>query len=83
MTGRRLLRIILGLVAATSRSNSRIKSVCLRESNSGFMVSPSWQFWPSLVPVPMAMGIAAAYFGEAFPSLMEYFLWWVITSLDA
>jgi len=38
--------------------------------------------WPSLVLVPMAMGIAAAYFwrGLSF-SLWEYFLWWIVTSL--
>ncbi|PYL98760.1 MAG: hypothetical protein DMF19_13740, partial [Verrucomicrobia bacterium] len=38
--------------------------------------------WPSLVLVPMSMGIAAAYFWRSlFFSLWEYFLWWVITSL--
>jgi hypothetical protein len=38
--------------------------------------------WPSLVLVPMAMGIAAAYFwrGLSF-SLWEYLLWWIVTSL--
>src|SRR5437870_133640 len=38
--------------------------------------------WPSLVLVPMAMGIAAAYFwrGLSF-GLWEYFLWWIVTSL--
>src|SRR5205085_4030863 len=40
--------------------------------------------WPSLVLVPMAMGIAAAYFWRSLSfSLWEYFLWWVITSLVA
>ncbi len=40
--------------------------------------------WPSLVLVPMAMGIAAAYFWRTLSfSLWEYFLWWVITSLVA
>jgi hypothetical protein len=38
--------------------------------------------WPSLVLVPMAMGIAAAYFWRSlFFSLWEYFLWWIATSL--
>src|SRR5205823_13465427 len=38
--------------------------------------------WPSLILLPMAMGIAAAYFwrGLSF-SLWEYFLWWIVTSL--
>src|SRR5207245_11748124 len=40
--------------------------------------------WPSLILVPMAMGIAAAYFWRSLSfSLWEYFLWWVITSLVA
>jgi len=38
--------------------------------------------WPSLVLVPMAMGIAAAYFWRSLSfSLWEYFLWWIVTSL--
>src|SRR5207245_1921960 len=38
--------------------------------------------WPSLVLVPMAMGIAAAYFWRSLSfSLGEYFLWWIVTSL--
>jgi hypothetical protein len=38
--------------------------------------------WPSLALVPMAMGIAAAYFWRSLSfSLWEYFLWWIATSL--
>ena len=38
--------------------------------------------WPSLALVPMAMGIAAAYFWRSLSfSLGEYFLWWIVTSL--
>ena len=38
--------------------------------------------WPSLVLVPMAMGVAAAYFWRSLSfSLWEYFLWWIVTSL--
>ena len=38
--------------------------------------------WPSLVLVPMAMGIAAAYFWRSLSfTLWEYFLWWIVTSL--
>jgi hypothetical protein len=38
--------------------------------------------WPSLVLVPTAMGIAAAYFWRSLSfSLWEYFLWWIVTSL--
>src|SRR6266700_1409122 len=38
--------------------------------------------WPSLVLVPVAMGIAAAYFWRSLSfSLWEYVLWWIVTSL--
>jgi hypothetical protein len=37
--------------------------------------------WPSLVLVPMAMGIVAAYFWRNFSGIWEYFLWWFVTSL--
>src|SRR5207237_2484683 len=38
--------------------------------------------WPSMVLVPLAMGIAAAYFLRSLSfSLWEYFLWWIVTSL--
>src|SRR5436190_21554309 len=38
--------------------------------------------WPSLVLVPMAIGIAAAYLWRSlFFRLWEYFLWWIVTSL--
>ncbi len=38
--------------------------------------------WPSLVLVPMAMGIAAAYFWRSLSfNLWEYFLWWIVTAL--
>jgi hypothetical protein len=47
----------------------------------GFVVMA---IWPSLVLVPMAMGIAAAYFWRSSSfGLWEYLLWWVITSLVA
>src|SRR5436305_14959887 len=95
MTGRRLLRIILGLVAANVVGVAFCFAFVLLFQFPDKVGLPSraqqWFYgfavmavWPSLVLVPMAMGTAAAYFWRRFSfSLWEYFLWWVITSLVA
>jgi len=93
MTGRRLLRIILGLVAANVVGvafcfafvslfwfidRTGLQSAT-RQWVVGFAVI---SIWPSLVLVPMAMGIAAAYFWRSLSfRLWQYFLWWIVTSL--
>jgi hypothetical protein len=89
----RWLRVITGLVAAnllgvtfcfmfaalfwfTSQAGVQSKA---QQWITAFAVMA---VWPSLVLVPMAMGIAAAYFWRSlFFSLWEYFLWWIATSL--
>jgi hypothetical protein len=87
------LRIIAGVVAA----NLLGVAVCFvfiilfRFMNQAALQSSAQQWiygfavmaiWPNLVLVPMAMGIAAAYFWRNLSfSLWEYFLWWVVTSL--
>src|SRR5947207_6485430 len=95
MTGRRLLRIILGLVAANVVGVAFCFAFVLLFQFPDQVGLPSraqpWFYgfavmavWPSLVLVPMAMGTAAAYFWRSLSfSLWEYFLWWVITSLVA
>ena len=95
MTGRRLLRIILGLVAANVVGVAFCFAFVLLFQFPDKVGLPSraqqWFYgfavmavWPSLILVPMAMGIAAAYFWRSLSfSLWEYFLWWVITSLVA
>ncbi|PYL87632.1 MAG: hypothetical protein DMF16_10040 [Verrucomicrobia bacterium] len=93
MTGRRLLRIILGLVAANVVGVAFCFAFVLLFQFPDKVGLPSraqqWFYgfavmavWPSLVLVPMAMGIAAAYFWRSLSfSLWEYFLWWIVTSL--
>jgi hypothetical protein len=95
MTGRRLLRIILGLVAANVVGVAFCFAFVLLFQFPDKVGLPSraqqWFYgfavmavWPSLILVPMAMGIAAVYFWRSLSfSLWEYFLWWVITSLVA
>jgi hypothetical protein len=95
MTGRRWLRIILGLVAANVVGVVFCLAFVLLFQFPDQVGLPSraqqWFYgfavmamWPSLVLVPMAMGIAAAYFWRSVSfGLWEYFLWWVITSLVA
>ena len=95
MTGRRLLRIILGLVAANVVGVAFCFAFVLLFQFPDKVGLPSraqqWFYgfaimaiWPSLILVPIAMGIAAAYFWRRLSfSLWEYFLWWVITSLVA
>src|SRR5207253_2967560 len=93
MTGRRLLRIILGLVAANVVGVAFCFAFVVLFQFPDQVGLPSraqqWFYgfavmaiWPSLVLVPMSMGIAPAYFwrGLSF-SLWEYFLWWIVTSL--
>ena len=93
MTGRRLLRIILGLVAANVVGVAFCFAFVLLFQFPDQVGLPSraqpWFYgfavmavWPSLVLVPMAMGTAAAYFWRSLSfSLWEYFLWWIVTSL--
>ena len=95
MTGGRWLRIILGLIAANVVGVVFCFAFVLLFQFPGQVGLPSraqqWFYgfavmavWPSLILVPMAMGIAAAYFWRSLSfSLWEYFLWWVITSLVA
>ena len=88
MKGARWLRIITGLVAA----NLLGVAFCfaffilfqLTDRAGGQWVAffAVMAIWPSLVLVPMAMGIASAYFWRSLSfSLWEYFLWWIVTSL--
>ena len=93
MTGGRWLRIILGLVAANIVGVAFCFAFVLLFQLPDRVGLPSraqqWFYgfaimaiWPSLVLVPMAMGIAAAYFWRSLSfSLWEYFLWWIVTSL--
>src|SRR5437868_6433183 len=93
MTGRRLLRIILGLVAANVVAVAFCFAFVLLFQFPDKVGLPSraqqWFYgfavmavWPSLILLPMAMGIAAAYFWRSLSfSLWEYFLWWIVTSL--
>jgi len=95
MTGRRLLRIILGLVAANGVGVAFCFAFVLLFQFPDKVGLPSraqqWFYgfavmavWPSLILVPMAMGITATYFWRSLSfNLWEYFLWWVITSLVA
>src|SRR5947208_16826887 len=93
MPGRRLLRIILGLVAANVVGVAFCFAFVLLFQFPDKVGLPSraqqWFYgfavmavWPSLILVPMAMGIAATYFWRSLSfSLWEYFLWWIVTSL--
>src|SRR5438093_4723790 len=93
MTGRRLLRIILGLGAANVVGVAFCFAFVLLfqfPDRVGLLSrAQQWFYgfavvavWPSLVLVPMAMGIASAYFWRSLSfSLWEYFLWWIVTSL--
>src|SRR5207237_8768944 len=95
MTGRRLLRIILGLGAANVVGVAFCFAfvllfqfpdrVCLlSRAQQWFYGFAVMAVWPSLILVPIAMGIAATYFWRSLSfNLWEYFLWWVITSLVA
>src|SRR5207253_4118082 len=93
MTGRRLLRIILGLVAANVVGVAFCFAFVLlfqvpvqvglpSRAQQWFYGFAIMAIWPSLVLIPIAMGTAAAYFwrGLSF-SLWEYLLWWIVTSL--
>ena len=89
----RWLRIITGLVAANLLGVAfcfafvllfRFMDQAGLPSRAQQLVGPFavMAIWPSLVLVPMAMGIAAAYFWRSLSfSLWEYFLWWIVTSL--
>ena len=89
----RWLRIITGLVAANLLGVAFCFAFVLlfRFMDQAGLPSRAQQLvgtfavmaiWPSLVLVPMAMGIAAAYFWRSLSfSLWEYFLWWIVTSL--
>ncbi len=93
MTGGRWLRIITGLVAANLLGVAFCFAFFLLFQFPDQVGLPSrvqqWFYgfavmaiWPSLVLVPMAMGIASAYFWRSLSfSLWEYFLWWIVTSL--
>jgi hypothetical protein len=90
MTGRRLLRIILGLVAANVVDAAfGFAFVLLFQFPDQVGMPPRAQqwfygfavmaIWPNLVLVPMAMGIGAAYFWRSLSFILwEYFLWWFI-----
>jgi hypothetical protein len=93
MTGGRCLRIITGVVAANlvGVAFCFVFVLLFQVPNHVGLPSKAQQWfngfvvmaiWPSLILVPMAMGIVAAYFwrGLSF-SLWRYFLWWIITSL--
>src|SRR5438046_9416442 len=92
MTGRRLLRIILGLGAANVVGVAFCFAFVLLfqfPDRVGLLSrAQQWFYgfavvavWPSLVLVPMAMGVAAAFFLRSVSfGLGEYFVWWVITS---
>jgi hypothetical protein len=93
MKGARWLRIITGLVAANLLGVAFCFAfvILFRFMDQAGLPSRAQQLvgtfavmaiWPSLVLVPMAMGIAAAYFWRSLSfSLWEYFLWWIVTSL--
>jgi hypothetical protein len=93
MTGRRWLRIILGLVTANVVGVAFCFAFVLLFQFPDQVGLPSraqqWFYgfavmaiWPSLVLIPMAMGTAAAYFWRSLSfALWEYFLWWIVTSL--
>ena len=93
MTGRRWLRIILGLVTANVVGVAFCFAFVLLFQFPDQVGLPStaqqWFYgfavmaiWPSLVLIPMAMGTAAAYFWRSLSfTLWEYFLWWIVTSL--
>src|SRR6266480_4691544 len=93
MMGGRWLRIIMGPVAANVVGVVFCFAFVLLFQLPDHAGLPSrvqpWFYgvavmaiWPSLVLVPMAMGIAAAYFWRSLSfSLGEYFLWWIVTSL--
>src|SRR5437660_7293689 len=95
MTGRRLLRIILGLVAANVVGVAFCFAFVLlfqfpdivglhSRAQQWFYGFAVISVWPSLILVPMAMGIAATYFSRSLSfNLWEYFLSWVIPSLVA
>jgi hypothetical protein len=89
----RVLRVIAGLVAANLLGAALCSAFAILfwfADRIGLQSGPrQWIFgfaamaiWPSLVLVPTAMGIAAAYFWRTLSfGLWEYFLWWVVTSL--
>src|SRR5256714_10047207 len=95
MMGGRWLRIIMGLVTANVVGVVFCFAFVLLFQFPDQVGLPSraqqWFYgfvvmaiWPSLVLVPMAMGIVAAYFWRSlFFGLWDCFLWWIITSLVA
>jgi hypothetical protein len=93
MTGRRWVRIITGLVAANLVGVAFCFAFVLlfqvpdrvglaSKAQQWFYGFTVMAIWPSLILVPMAMGIVAAYFWRSLSfSLWKYFLCWIITSL--
>ncbi len=89
----RWLRIIAGLVAANLLGAALCFAFVLLfwlADRTGLQSAPrQWirglaviAIWPSLVLVPMAMGMAAAYFWRSLSfTLWGYFLGWIVTSL--
>ena len=89
----RWLRIIAGLVAANLLGGALCFAFVFLfwlADRTGLQSAPrQWirglaviAIWPSLVLVPMAMGMAAAYFWRSLSfSLWGYFLGWIVTSL--
>jgi hypothetical protein len=93
MTGGKWLRITTGLVAANLLGVAFCLAFVLLFQLPDHAGLPSrvqpWFYgvavmaiWPSLVLVPMAMGIAAAYFWRSLSfNRWEYFPWWIVTAL--
>jgi hypothetical protein len=93
MTGGKWLRITTGLVAANLLGVAFCLAfvLLLQLPDQAGLPSRAQQWfygfavmaiWPSLALVPMAMGIAAAYFWRSLSfNLWQYFFWWIVTSL--
>jgi hypothetical protein len=87
----RFLRIIAGIIAA----NLAGAAVCVLFGAPAFFshggTLAAWAavilvmvIWPSLVLVPMGMGLVAAYFWRKLPlRIWEYLVWWSAASLLA
>ena len=88
----RWLRIVAGLVAANIVGAAFCFAFAILfwfTERTGVQSGPyQWIFglavmavWPSLVLVPMAMGVAATYFWRSLSfGLWEYFLWWIVVA---
>lgn len=85
----KLLRIAAGIIGA----NLAAAAICvlfniLSHRNSSATL-PQWAgallsiaIWPSLVLVPMAIGLVASYFWRGLSlRIWEYSVWWLVTSL--